>query len=279
MKRSIITIDEDKCTGCALCIPTCPEGAIQIIDGKARLIGDYLCDGLGACLGHCPEGAITVEEREAQTYDERKVMENIVKKGNGTIRAHLTHLKGHGQHEYHQTAVEFLKKRNIPIPAESESSSKSACGCPGGKTMTWKEGEKENRADSGESKPSELSHWPVQLHLISPAAPHFQGSDVVLSADCAGFSYGEFHRDFIKDKNLIIACPKLDEGQEIYLEKLKLLVDEAGINTLTVVTMEVPCCRGLLNLAQKAVSEARRKIPIKSVQIGIRGEILSQEWV
>ena len=279
MKRSIITIDEDKCTGCALCIPNCPEGAIRIIDGKARLIGDYLCDGLGACLGHCPEGAITVEEREAETYDERKVMENIVKQGTGTIRAHLAHLKEHGQHEYHKTAVEFLKRRKIPIPGESESAPEQPCGCPGSKTMVWKDEKKGTQATAGESRPSELSHWPVQLHLISPAAPHFQGADVVLSADCAGFTYGDFHRDFIRGKKLIIACPKLDEGQEIYLEKLKLLVDEAGINTLTVVTMEVPCCRGLLSLAQRAVSEARRKIPIKAVQIGIRGQILSQEWV
>jgi len=136
MKRSIIKIDEEKCTGCALCIPNCPEGAIQIIDGKARLVSDLMCDGLGACLGHCPEGAITVEEREAEPYDEKKVMENIVKAGPNTIKAHLDHLKVHGQDEFYQQAIEYLKENNIELPQEKEKTMNHAphSGCPGSKT-------------------------------------------------------------------------------------------------------------------------------------------------
>jgi NAD-dependent dihydropyrimidine dehydrogenase PreA subunit len=226
-KRNIITIDQDACTGCGLCIPNCPEGAIQIIDGKARLVSDLTCDGLGACLGHCPEGAISVIEREAEAYDERKVMANIVTQGANTIRAHLT-------------AAE---------------------------TMAG-------------TRPSALTHWPVQMHLVSPNAPHYKGADVLLAADCVAYSLGDFHKDYLKGKALAIACPnKLDEGQEVYVAKIKALIDEAKINTLTVMIMQVPCCGGLLQLARTAVGQAGRKIPVKAVVVSLQGEILKEEWV
>jgi len=282
MKRTIIKIDENKCTGCGLCIPNCPEGAIQIIDGKARLVSDLMCDGLGACLGHCPEGAISQEEREADAYDERKVMENIVKAGPNTIKAHLDHLRGHGQTGYLQQALDFLKEKNIPIPDTKEVDVAHAHfeGCPGARTMAFSEQREDNAAEALAGKrPSALTHWPVQMHLISPAAPHYQGADLLLAADCVAYSLGDFHKDYLKGKTLAIACPKLDEGQDVYVEKLKALIDEAKINTLTVMIMQVPCCGGLLHLAQTAAAQCKRKVPVKSVVVSLRGEILQEDWV
>ena len=273
------SIDEEKCTGCGLCIPNCPEGAIQIIDDKARLVSDLMCDGLGACLGHCPEGAITIEEREAEAYDERKVMVNIVKAGPNTIRAHLDHLKNHGQTGYLEDALAYLKENNVPVPPSKEAAMHNEFqGCPGSRTMSFDKPDAAAAAATADA-PSALSHWPVQLHLISPMAPHYQGSDLVLAADCSAFSAGNFHAKFLKGKTLAIACPKLDEGQEIYGEKITALIDQAKINTLTVVIMQVPCCRGLLGIAQEAAAKATRKIPVKCVVLGLQGQILQEEWV
>ena len=280
MKRKIIKIDEEACTGCGLCIPECPEGAIQIIDGKARLVSDLMCDGLGACLGHCPEGAITVEEREAEPYDERKVMENIVKAGSNTIKAHLAHLKGHGEDAYYAQAVDYLKEKHIEIPGGEEAplAQPAEGGCPGSRSMAFSKEPSTPDAMEGERR-SQLSHWPIQMHLISPNAPQYRGADLLLAADCTAFSLGDFHKDHLKGKTLAVACPKLDEGQEIYLEKLKALIDQARLNTLTVMIMQVPCCGGLLRLARKAVEEASRKIPVKAIVVGIQGNILKEEWV
>lgn len=279
MKRSIITIDEGKCNGCELCVPNCPEGAIQIIDGKARLVSDLFCDGLGACLGHCPEGAITVEEREAEPYDERRVMANVVTYGANTIKAHLAHLKDHGQREYYQQALDYLKDHHIDVCLEEEKSMHThQGGCPGSRAMSFNNIEAATEVLEGK-RPSQLSHWPIQMHLLSPHSPHFKGADLLLAADCTAFSLGDFHRDYLKGKALAIACPKLDEGQEIYLEKLKTLIDQAQINTLNVMIMQVPCCNGLVRLAQKAVEAASRKIPIKVTVVGIQGEVLKEEWV
>jgi NAD-dependent dihydropyrimidine dehydrogenase PreA subunit len=278
MKRKIITIDEQKCTGCGLCILNCPEGAIHIIDDKARLVSDLMCDGLGACLGHCPEGAITIEEREAESYDERKVMANIVKAGSNTIRAHLHHLKEHGQLEFYNQALQYLNDNKIDIPKEEEYTMQAPhVGCSGSQSMAFKETPVESSFEG--TRPSALSHWPIQMHLISPQAPHYKESDMVLAADCVAFSMGDFHKDFLKGKTLAIACPKLDDNQETYEEKIKGLIDIAKINTLTVIIMQVPCCGGLLQLTKKAASQATRKIPIKAIVISLQGKVLSEEWV
>ena len=284
-KRKIVKIDEEKCNGCGLCIPNCPEGAIQIIDGKARLVSDIFCDGLGACLGHCPEGAITTEEREAEPYDEKKTMENIVKAGKNTIIAHLNHLKDHGETNYLKEALEFLEEKGIDVDFKEETE----CGCthepyhacPGAqmKDLSDEKNEKKIVADESASRNSQLKQWPIQLHLVPPNAPYFQRKDILLVADCVGYSIDNFHKDYLKDHSLSIACPKLDSDQEIYLDKLTILIDEAKINTLTVMTMEVPCCTGLLGLAKRAVEKALRKIPIKSIVVGIKGDILKEEWV
>jgi len=280
-KRNIIKIDENKCNGCGLCMPNCPEGAMQMIDGKARLVSDLFCDGLGACIGNCPEGAIRIEEREAEPYDEKKVMANIVKQGEKVIKAHLKHLKLHGEEALFKEAVGFLKDKGVEIPEPEKE--KSACSgkssfCPGSRVMEFKNNEKEPRSEEGE-RVSELRQWPVQLHLVPAHAPFFKGKDVVISADCVAYALADLHKNYLKGKSLAIACPKLDSGQEVYEEKLAALIDEAGINTLTVMTMEVPCCRGLLTMAEKAVRNAIRKIPLKSIVVSIQGDIVKEEWM
>ncbi|MFP4164542.1 MAG: ATP-binding protein [Chitinispirillaceae bacterium] len=283
MKRNIISIDHEKCNGCGACVPNCAEGALKIIDGKARLISDLFCDGLGACLGHCPLGAITIEEREAEPYDERKVMEHVVKQGPNVIKAHLQHMKDHNELGYLKEALQYLEENNIETDFEAEEkeeenmNGKAFGGCPGSKTMNFDAPAKETQQTG--TRASQLTHWPVQLHLVSPSAGHYKGSDLLLAADCVAFSMGDFHKDQLKGKTLAIACPKLDEGQEIYLEKLVAMIDQAKINTLTVMIMQVPCCGGLLRLAQEAANKASRKVPVKCVVVSVEGEILKEEWV
>jgi ferredoxin len=297
MKRKIIQIDDEKCTGCGLCIPNCQEGALQMIDGKARLISDLFCDGLGACIGHCPEGAIEIIEREAEPYDERKVMEMIVPKGRNTILAHLEHLRDHGETEFINQAIQYLKEKNIDMSPDSTTmgshasrpnvaaainheKAHSGCGCPGAQTMDFSIEEKVApvAAVTAFDAPSELKQWPVQLHLLNPQASYFKNADVVLAADCAAFSMGNFHAKFLKGKSLAIACPKLDSNKESYVEKLSSMIADARINSLNVIMMEVPCCSGLLQMARMARSQAGRNIPIRETIISIRGEILQEEW-
>ncbi len=280
MKRDIITIDEHKCTGCGLCIPNCPEGAIQLIDGKARLVSDLYCDGLGACIGECPEGAITIENREAEPYDERRVMENIVRKGENTIKAHLKHLDAHNETELYKEAVRYLEEHGFDPGAYIEKPVFEKPCCPGtqeqtvgtpadtettGKTTT-------ETTAAAEAPVSRLSHWPVQMHLINPRASSYRESDLLLAADCTAFTVGDFHNTYLQGKTLAIACPKLDSNQQVYLDKLTALIDEAAITSLTVLVMEVPCCSGLWRLAEMAVEKASRSIPLEKIVIGINGE-------
>jgi len=278
MKRTIITIDEAKCNGCGLCIPNCPEGALQMINGKARLVGDLLCDGLGACIGHCPEGAIILEEREAQPYSEKMALENIIPQGIDVVRAHLMHLRNHNQAAYYEEALTILSARGIDAGSlDAETQPTPGGGCPGAASRVLNVRDKRGVPTTPTPGASELTHWPVQLHLLSPMAPQYQGADLLLCADCVPYAYPDFHSRLLSGKALAIACPKLDAGQDIYVEKLRVLIDEARINSLTVAIMEVPCCRGLLALAQQAVAAASRQIAIKQVVIGIEGEILNAE--
>ena len=289
MKRSIIEIDEEKCDGCGLCVPNCAEGALQIIDGKARLISDLFCDGLGACIGHCPQGAIEVVEREAEAYNERKTMEkNIVPAGKNTIITHLKHLKDHNEMEYYNEGVEYLREvgkddivEELNNEAKEEKEMKAhSGGCPGAKMMDFGKSKDENCSSNSCGKPeSELRQWPVQLHLVMPTASYYKNADVVLAADCVAFSMGNFHQEFLKGKALAIACPKLDTGMETYIEKMVKMIDEAKINTLTVIRMEVPCCGGLTSMAKEAAAKAQRKVPVKEVTVSIQGEVLGEEWI
>lgn len=276
MKRKIISIDQEKCNGCGLCVSDCPEGALRIVDGKARLVGDLLCDGLGACMQSCPQGAISVEEREAVPYDEIRVLENIIPQGRNVLQAHLEHLNDHGQWEYLGQAEAYLRKNGIGFESPRKSAArKPAFQCPGSQSHAFEPRETAG-ADEG-SRPSRLTHWPIQLHLISPAAVHFQNSDLLVAADCAAFSHGDFHKDFLKGKTLVIACPKLDAGQEAYRQKLTALIDEAGVKSISVVIMQVPCCNGLLRHVMEAAAEARRRVPIRCMILGLQGQVLRVE--
>jgi NAD-dependent dihydropyrimidine dehydrogenase PreA subunit len=293
MKRDLVHINEDLCNGCGECIPNCHEGALQIIDGKARLVSDLMCDGLGACLNHCPMEAISIEKREAEPYNETKVMEGMVGKGMATVIAHMKHLKDHDEHNFLKEAVGFLRNNVADIGfdidaviSEVHGHSKNSgphqhmgTSCPGSKTISF---EAKNLSVDNKQMirgKSELRQWPVQMHLINPMAPYFQNADVLLAADCVAFSIGNFHQDFLKGKSLAIACPKLDSDTDIYIEKVKMMIENANINTLTVVIMQVPCCGGLLQMAKTALSQASRKVPIKAIVVSLQGEIIKEEWV
>ncbi len=302
MLRKIVNIDEDLCDGCGECVPECHEGALQIIDGKARLVSDLFCDGLGACLGHCPQGAITIDVREAEPYNETKVMEYIVKGGSNVIKAHLEHLIDHNEMEYFQEAVEYLKVNGISHADPALSANRldsasfdvkketlkkvqgnnlpkhSSCGCPGSKEMTFTAEEKVTDEGIGKRQ-SHLTQWPVQFHLVSPYANYYQNSNLLLTADCVPFSYPDYHKDFLKDKSLAVACPKLDSNQDVYREKLVTMINEANLQSITVLIMQVPCCSGLYQLAQNAIQESGKHIPLKVVVIGINGEVLKEVQV
>jgi ferredoxin len=284
--RKIIRIDEDRCNGCGVCIPNCPEGAIRLIDGKARLVGDLLCDGLGACLGHCPEGAISIEERPAEPYDEVQVIENIIPQGPAVVRAHLEHLRDHGETAYLAQALDVLRRRGAPHPLNDARPASfvvvqqqaAGGGCPGSRSMNLARAGEMEEAPAGTVR-SQLTHWPVQLHLISPAAPAYRRAKLLLAADCVAYAVGDFHSGHLRGRALAIACPKLDAHQEIYVEKIRSLVDDAEIQDLTVMIMQVPCCTGLLRTAQASVATASRKVPVRCLVVGLQGEILREETI
>ena len=303
MKRDILNIDEDLCNGCGQCVPNCHEGALQIIDGKVRLVSELMCDGLGACIGHCPEGAITIETREAEPYNETRVMEQMKEKGKNTIIAHLKHLKDHGETGLLQEGVFYLKNhkaelnlnidevmrevhnhgKTVSPPKEVHNHTKIYAqgegGCPGSREMVIEKTGKMNDNSPLAEQPSELRQWPVQMHLVNPNASYFKGSDLLLAADCVAFSMGGFHSNHLKGKSLAIACPKLDQGTDSYVEKLTAMIDISKVNTITVMMMEVPCCGGLLQMVRAAQAKASRKVPVRRMIVGINGEVLQEEWI
>jgi len=235
--RKIVKIDEEKCNGCGVCAPACAEGAIEIIDGKARLVSETYCDGLGACLGECPQGAISIEERESEQFDEEAVKQ-------------------------------YLEAKN-------PDSEELACGCPSstvtqfqGMTKIDHKGKGTEESVSG----SMLRHWPVQLTLVPPTAPFLQDADLVLSGDCVPFAYADFHRQFIKDHALLVACPKLDDFKA-HQAKLTEILRRSSVKSITVVKMEVPCCSGLVHMAKQAISASGKDIPLREVTVGVMGEI------
>jgi NAD-dependent dihydropyrimidine dehydrogenase PreA subunit len=313
MERDILKIDEELCNGCGVCVPNCHEGALQVIDGKVRLVSELMCDGLGACIGHCPEGAITIEKREAEPYNEIRVMEQMVPRGKNTIIAHLKHLKDHGETGFLKEGVGYLmenramlnfnlddvmgevhnhgKIRVAPVVVaqnghgnvhshgygHGHGHGNEGGGCPGSRAMVINK--PEGNSIESEEVQSELRQWPVQMHLINPNASYFNNADLLVAADCVAYSVGGFHSKFLKGKSLVIACPKLDHGMDIYTEKLKALIDVAKVNTITVMIMEVPCCGGLLQMVKSAASSSARKVPVKLMIAGITGDILKEEWV
>lgn len=304
MKRTMINIDEEKCNGCGLCVPNCHEGALQIIDGKARLISDLMCDGLGACIGHCPQGAIDLEEREAVPYDEIAVITQMASKGRNTIKAHLKHMKDHKEFGFMKQGVKWLRENTDKVDFDVEALTKeihnygeepvkqktfvpkmevAAHGsCPGNQTMSFKSGMRVADATMKDapvsSNASALEQWPVQLHLLNPNAEYMKNADLLIAADCTAFSMGDFH-SYLKGRALAIACPKLDHGKEVYVEKIKAMIDESKVNTITVLMMDVPCCGGLVSLVQTALKLASRYVPVKIMVVGIKGKIISEDWM
>jgi len=237
--REIVKIDEEKCDGCGQCIVDCPEGALQIVDGKARVVKESYCDGLGACVGACPLGALTIEEREAEPFDEEAVKE------------HMADAQKQGQ-----TAV--------PPPE---------CGCPGSAVRQLACASPTGPASS--AVPSQLANWPVQLTLVPPNAPFFQDADLLLVADCVPFAMADFHARFLRGRPIVVGCPKLDDAQS-YVGKLRDMFAQSSIRSLTIIHMEVPCCTGLCQIAKIAMEATRRDIPVREVTISVDGHVTAE---
>ncbi len=234
IRRKIITIDEDKCDGCGLCVPACAEGALQIIDGKAMLVSEVYCDGLGACLGECPQGAISIEEREATEFDEEAAR----------------------RHVEQQAARERVAGQATRCPSLAFEAAGPSAGCPGTVVRTG----------------AMLSNWPIQLGLVPPAAPFLQDADLLLAADCTAYAYGGFH-ELTRGRVLLVACPKLDDV-EAHVQKLTAMLRESTANRITVVRMEVPCCSALVRVVEEAIKRSGREIPVDVMVVGVQGEIV-----
>jgi NAD-dependent dihydropyrimidine dehydrogenase PreA subunit len=240
VKRNIIKIDEDKCNGCGQCVNACAEGAIKIIDGKAKLVSEVYCDGLGACLGTCPQDAITIEQREAAEFDEQATKKHLAKNKNS------------------EKPIDFV--------------------CPGLMAAKLRENDEQDDSSGAVGAVSRLSHWPVQLKLVSPSAPYFANADLLLVADCVPFAMGDFHEKFLKNHSVVVGCPKLDDSA-YYIDKLGQILTVNNINSLTVVHMEVPCCRGLTQIAKQAISKNKIEMVFEDVTIDLKGNISRTETV
>jgi len=242
--RTIIKIDEEKCDGCGQCVPACVEGALQIVDGKARLVSEQYCDGLGACLGECPQGAITIEERIAEQFDE--------------------------------AAVERHVAEQAADQASQDPAAAPAAGCPGVAAFTLNQPPADERAAAcQEDQPSSsrLCNWPVQLSLVPEQAPYFQGARLLIAADCVPFAYPDFHERFLTSRVLVVGCPKLDDAQ-FYRQKLAQIFTANDIRSVDILHMEVPCCFGLVRLVELALEDSGKQIPVSVTKVGVRGEVL-----
>jgi len=234
MKHFTIKINEEQCTGCGDCVAACNEGALQLVNGKATLVAESYCDGLGHCIGHCPAGALTLTEVDMPA--------------------------DHGA----SVARKALAEESIFLHREEP------CGCLGSLPHDIHRPSTPQEQEDGAT----LSHWPIQLHLISPEAACFKNASLLVAADCTAFAMGDFHRVWLKKRKLVIACPKLDENQEYYVEKLRLLIEEAYVRDITIMIMNVPCCKSLTRLVQQAAVSARRHLPIWEVIVGKVGDIV-----
>ena len=243
--RKIIEIDDELCDGCGQCIPSCAEGALEIVDGKARIVADKLCDGLGACMGECPTGALKIVERETDEFDEEAVEKHLAEK------------------EKQEHKEEAIMTR----------------GCPSAAIQTHVPSESARTAHIpdtvGFESESLLTHWPVQIRLIPAKAPFLKQADLLILADCVAVAFPTLHKDFIKGKVVMMGCPKFDEVQE-YLAKFTEIFQTAGIKSITTVFMEVPCCAGLPGIVKKALKASGQKIPMNEIVISTRGKVIEQ---
>jgi Pyruvate/2-oxoacid:ferredoxin oxidoreductase delta subunit len=241
--RNIIEIDEEKCDGCGNCVIACAEGALEIRDGKAKIIKEIYCDGLGACVGDCPQDALRVVMKKAEPFDEEAMEE---------------HLK-------------TLRERQ-----SEERRASDAAGCPGGKLVSFQQRVSAEETQEGDAPASELRNWPVQIHLLPVDAPFFDRADLLVAADCVPFAMGGFHQRLLNGKILAIGCPKLD-NTEAYLDKLAQIFANNDIQSITIGYMEVPCCAGLLHVVHKALEASGKAIPVNTVKVSVQGQELPQE--
>ncbi|MCW5201247.1 4Fe-4S binding protein, partial [Desulfobulbus sp. F4] len=235
MKRTIIFIDEELCTGCGECVPNCAEGSLRIVDGKAKLVADKLCDGLGACIGHCPVGALTIIERDAEDFDE-----------------------------------EAVKKF---LAAEKK---KAAGGCPSAQIRMMQPVACEAANAPAVHIDSALSHWPVQIRLISPTAPFLENCDLLIAADCTALACPSLHADFLQGRKVMMGCPKFDD-QQLYVDRFTELFKTRKLNSVTIVIMEVPCCAAMLQIVRMAHKQAEAAVPVCQAVVSVQGAILSRQ--
>ncbi len=253
--RNIVKIDEEKCNGCGQCVTACAEGAIAIIDGKARLVSEIYCDGLGACLGTCPQDAITIEQREATDFDKEATQQYLAQqaqKGSASSAAAGAGAEGKAGSFVcpGSRALKLQPKPNPTAPVQS----------------------------LGGSVPSQLAQWPVQLHLVSPQAAYFQNAELLLAADCVPFAMGDFHSRVLQGRAIAVGCPKLDNS-EFYIEKLAEIIKANDLKSLSVIHMEVPCCFGLTHIAKEAIAKSGSSLTFEDVTISLQGEITKTETV
>jgi len=301
--RKVIEINEDLCDGCGLCVPSCAAGAIQIINGKARLVAEKYCDGLGACLGECPQGALKVTEREAEDFDYRAVEEylNFQSQAQGQPQSQAqSQLQSQGQGQLQSQGQSQLQSQGqSQLPSQPQSQTQShvqnqieeeppgptlACGCPSTRMESFKQAkscQEANRpvehattgTDTGTDTESGLSHWPVQIKLVPSSAPFLKGADLLVLADCTAVTYPDLHRDFLPGKAVLMGCPKFDNVEE-HIQKLSSIFKTADIRRITVLMMEVPCCSGLFAIVEKGLSDAGKQVPIEKIIITTRGKVL-----
>ncbi|MCK8828189.1 4Fe-4S binding protein [Natroniella acetigena] len=250
-KRDIITIDKDKCNGCGECVVGCHEGALQIVDGKAKLVNESFCDGFGDCIGECPTGALKIEKREAEEFD---------------LEATADHVKSTRGEE----AVEEMLKAQKEHEEDNDLKMPTG-GCPGSRMRTIKKDKNKESNTKKRKIESELEQWPIQLHLLPPTAPYFKEADLLITADCVPFANANYHQEMLQGKALAIACPKLDDGNA-YLNKLKAIITNNDLNSITVARMEVPCCGGLTRLVEQAIAQTGSNLEVEVITVGIDGE-------
>ncbi|MEW6571226.1 MAG: 4Fe-4S dicluster domain-containing protein [Nitrospirota bacterium] len=251
MKRKLITIDEALCDGCGNCVTACAEGALQIVNGKAKLVKEDFCDGFGDCIGECPTGALKIEERDAKPFNLEATKEYLLRvRGKEAV-----------------WRMEEAQKKHV-----SKEDYRMPCGCPGSMVQTLKK-EKTASFEKSSNLLSGLRNWPVQIALLPINSPYYEGVDLLVAADCCAYAYGNFHKDFIQGRSLAIGCPKFD-NTDLYREKLTAVLGENNITSITVAYMEVPCCLGLVRLVGEAVQQSGKDIPLKTIKISVNGQII-----